>query len=222
MANSDTIIGLFGPGTGRGQINALTLAATTETVFSVSTDAGTAVAVLTIPSGGGSNLVGSGSPVEFNQNPAVSSQSYGRKVNIGTEPPYFSTKTFDAGRPFKLRVMGTCTLNAGSANTIALNIYQGTSATVGSDSKIAALTAGGAPSTSVNFYLEAFVQWDIVAQTLGGWYTGQVANTITAQHALSNASAVTTAAGLTFVISAVFGNAGGGTVNISEFSAEQV
>lgn len=222
MANSDTITALFGPGTGRFQINPLVLASVTETAFSMGTDTGTTVAVLTLPTGGGTNLVGSGSPVEFNQNAAISSQSYGRKVSVGTEAPYFSSKTFDGGRPFRVRVVGTCTLNAGAANTLAINLYQGSSATLGSDVKVAGLTAGGAPSTSVNFILETVILWDSTSQKLGGYFSGQVGNTLTAAAALSNAATVTTTAGLTFVVSAVFGNAGGGTVNISEFSAEQV
>lgn len=228
MANFDTIALLKGPGTGRGQINALTLTATTETVFVVSTDtAGTTnAAVLTVPSGvpTGAALVGSGSPMEFNQNSAYSFQSYGRKsmIGVGTEPPYFSSTTFDVGRPFRLRVVGDATLNAGTGNTVVVSIYQGTSTTTTNDTKIAILTAGGAPSTSFNFFLEAFVQWDSVSQVLGGAYVGQCGNTFTAQHALTNAASVTQAANLTFVISGTFGNAGGGTINIAEFSCEQV
>lgn len=220
MANQDTVVALTGPGTGRFQINALTLASVTETAFLMGTDTGTTVALLTIPVGG--SLVGSGSPVEFNQNPAISSQSFGRKVSVGTEMPYFSSKTFDSGRPFKIRVIGTATINTGTSNTVAINLYQGTSATLGSDSKVAALTAGGATNTSVNFMLETVIQWDSTSQTLGGWYTGQCGNTLTAAHALTSAVSVTSTAGLTFIISGVFASTGGGTINISEFSCEQV
>lgn len=228
MANFDTIQKLTGPGTGRNQINALTLTATTETQFVVGSDTvgTTNLAVLTVPTGvpAGSNLVGSGSPAEFNQNSAISSQAYGRKatLGVGTESPFYSASTFDVGRPFKVRVTGNATLNAGAANTVVINLYQGTSTTIGSNSKVAALTAGGAPSTSFNFMLETTVQWDVTSQVLGGWYIGQCGNTLTAAHALSNASAVTTAAGLAFNITGTFGNAGGGTINISEFSVEQV
>jgi len=228
MSNFDTIAILKGPGTGRDQINALTLTSTTETVFVKGTDTvGTTVAaVLVLPTGvpSGSNLVGSGSAMDYNQNPAYSFQSYGRKtmIGVGTEAPYFSSTTFDVGRPFRVRVAGNATLNAGAGNTAAINLYVGTSTTTGSDTKIAALTAGGAPSTSFNFVLETVVQWDATSQVLGGWYTGQCANTLTAAHALSNAASVTTAGNLQFVVSGTFGNAGGGTINIAEFSAEQV
>ena len=229
MANSDTIIALTGPGTGRNQINTLTLASTAETVFSTTFDNGTnGPAVLTIPTGsaidasGKPLLVGSGSPIEFNLSSAISQQAYGRKDSVGTATPFYAAKTFDGGRPFRLRVVGQCTLPAGAGNSLALNIYQGTSATVGSDSKIAAIGAGGAPSTSFNFVAEVFVQWDSTSQVLGGYYVGQIGNTFTAQHALTNPSPVTASTGLNFVVSATYGNAAGGTTYISEFSAEQV
>lgn len=228
MSNFDTIQKLTGPGTGRNQINALTLTSTTETVFVVGTDTTTITnaAILTVPTGvpTGSNLVGSGSPIEFNQNSAISSQAYGRKatLGVGTESPFYSASTFDVGRPFRVRIVGNATLNAGTGNTVAINLYVGTSTTTSSDVKIAALTAGGAPSTSFNFCLETFMQWDVTSQVLGGYYTGQCANTLTAQHALASAASVTTASLLAFVASGTFGNAGGGTINISEFSVEQV
>lgn len=227
MSNFDTVALLKGPGTGRFQINALTLASTTETVFSMGTDNGTAVpAVLTVPTGvpSGSQLVGSGTSMDFNTNPAYSRQSYGRKAQdgVGAEAPYFSATTFDVGRPFRVRVVGNVTLNAGAGNTFTVSLYRGTSATVGSDVKIGALTAGGTPSTSGIFLLEAIVQWDSTAQVLNGWYQGQSCNTLTAAAALTNAASVTSVANLNFVVSGTFGNAGGGTANISEFSIEQV
>jgi len=224
MANSDTIVALTGPGTARNQINALTLTSTTETVFVVGTDtAGTTVAaILTVPVGAGTNLVGSASPIEFNLNSALSQSSYGRKDQVQTAPPFFSKTTFDAGRPFRIRVTGYATLNAGAGNTVAIGLYQGTSTTTASDTKIAAMTAGGSPSTSFNFVLETFIQWDSTSQVLGGYYTGQCGNALTTQHVLTNAASVTQASNLTFVLSGTFGNAGGGTINIAEFSAEQV
>lgn len=221
MSNFNTVSALVG-GTSRGQINPLVLASTTETAFSVTTDTGTAVAVLSLPAGNtGNTLVGSGSPIEYNLNSAITGQSYGRKGAVGTAPPYFSTTSFDSGRPFIIHVTGYATLNAGAGNTVALNVYQGTSATLASDTKIAALTAGGAPSTTVNFNFEINSSWDSVSQVLGGYYIGQVGNSLTAAHALSNAASVTTASSLTFVVSGVFGNSGGGTITISEFSVEQ-
>ena len=244
MANSDTLAALFAPSPAigvnaqtpiRGQLVNLVLASTTETAFSVATDTGTTVAVLTVPTGvtpvltglpaGSGVLVGSGSPMEFNLNRAISGQGIGRKgmgVGIGTPAPFYSPTTFDMGRAFRVRIVGQCAINAGASNTVALNLYVGTSATLASDTKVAALGAGGTPSTSVNFVLETFLQWDSTTLTLGGYYQGQCGNTFTAQHALSNAASVTSAAGLTFVASAVFANAGGGTCVISEFSIEQV
>lgn len=222
MSNLNTITAIAG-GTSRGQIPTLTLASTTETAFSVNTDAGTAVAVLTIPVGNsGNSLVGSGTTVEFNVTPAISAGSYGRKVGVGTEPPFFSATTFDAGRPFKIRIAGTATVATQLGNTVAINLYQGTSATLASDTKIAALTAGGTSGATHPFLLEATVQWDSTGQTLGGFFSGVNQNSVTAVTALSNAASVTQASSLTFVASAVFASAVGGSVSVSEFSVEQL
>jgi hypothetical protein len=230
MANSDTIA-LYVGGTGRNQVNVLTLASATETVFALGTDtSGTTVsATLTVPQGNTGNLVGSGSPIEFNQNGSISSQSFGRKTSVFTEPPFFSTTTFDSGRPFKLRVMGTASVNpttvTASPNTVAVNIYNGTAVTA--TYKIAALTAGisNASTTTTStgqFYLEAIVQWDSTTQTLSGIFDGQVGNTAKTQAALSNQVAVTTVSKLIFTPSAVFGSAAGGSVTICEFALDQI
>ncbi len=230
MSNFDTIRGLVGPGTTRNTINALVLAATTETAFAMGTDtSGTSVpAILSVPLG--STFSGAGNPVEFNQNASILSISYGRKAAVGTELANFSASTFDAGRPFKVRIAGTVTLNAGSGNTLAIKLYQvpaaivaaGTAATLSNDVAIAALTAGGAPSTTSNFLLETTIQWNLTGATLQGWYMGQSAGTLTAATTLTNAASVPAATGLNFIASATFGNAGGGTVNVSEFSIEQL
>ena len=232
MANTNTIAALFGPGTGRNQINVLTLASTAETVFAIGTDTATttATATLTVPSGNtGNTLVGSGSPVEFNQNSAISSQSYGRKTSVFTEAPWFSSTTFDVGRPFKLRVAGvasaTKTTVTTVTNTVQVNLYAGTAVTA--TYKIATLTAGLSNSSTTaaltgQFYLEAIVQWDSTTQTLSGFFDGNVGNTATAQTALSNQVAVTSASKLIFTPSGVFGHAEGGSITISEFAVDQI
>lgn len=220
MANQDTIVALFG-GTARGQVSSLTLASTTETAFSVVTDSGTAVAVLTLPVAT-TGLVGSSRPIEFNKSGAISSQSYGRKVAVGSAPPYFNASTFDGGRPFRIVVAGTATSATGTGNTILVNLYSGTSATLGSDTKLGGLTAGGASATTVSFYLTATLQWNSTTQALTGQIGGLVGNALTAQAALTNSPTITTAGGLSFVVSAQFGNAVGGSVTISEISCEQI
>jgi len=232
MANSDTIAALFGPGTGRNQINALTLAATTETLFAIGTDTSgtTAAATLVVPTGNAVNtLVGSGSPVEFNQNSSISSQSYGRKVSVFTEAPYFSATTFDSGRPFRLRIAGNASLNpttvTASPNTLVVNIYNGTAITA--TYKITAATAGlsNASTTATvtgQFLIEALVQWDSTTQALSGFYDSSIGGTIKAATTLTNAVAVTSAAKLVFTPTAVFGSGAGGTVNIVEFAVDQV
>ena len=231
MANSDTIAALFGVGTGRNQIQALTLATTAETIVAIGTDTSTtSPATLVVPSSNAANtLVGSGSPVDFNQNAAISSQSYGRKNAVFTPPPFFSNSTFDLGRPFRLRVQGNATVLpttvTASPNTLLVNIYNGTAITA--TYKITAMTAGiSNASTTANltgqFYIEALVQWDSVTQTISGVYDGNIGNTIKAQTALTNQVAVTAASKLIFTPTVVFGSGAGGTVNIVEFAVDQV
>jgi hypothetical protein len=230
MANFDTVVALSG-GTGRGQIKVLTLAAITETLFAVNTDTAgtTTVASVSAPSGNAGKLVGSGSPIEFNQNSAISSQSFGRKVSVFTEPPYFSTATFDAGRPFKIRVCGTASVAAVTVttvtNTININIYAGTA--ISSTMKIATLTAAGTNSSTTaavtgQFDLEAVVQWDSTTGTLSGYFGGNNMNTFKANAALSNAVAITSAANLIFSPSAVFADTSAGSVTISELAIDQI
>ncbi len=229
MANWDTIAALTGPGTGRNQINTLTQTTSAEALFKTTYDNGTTGnAVLTVPTGPVSPATmvgGSSSPIEFNLNAAISDSAYGRKGSVGTTTPFYSANTFDGGRPFRLRVVGQASFSVSNAgNTLVIGLYQGATPTLAGPSKIAALTAVGASTTSVNFVLECFLQWDSTTQVLGGYYVGSGSNGIfTAQHALTNNAAVTTAAGLAFAVSATFGATSGNVVtSISEFSCEQV
>jgi len=232
MANFDTIAFLVG-GTGRGQIKAGTVTDGTETLFVVNTDtAGTTqVATLAVPTGDSTHLVGSASPSEFNQNASISSQSYGRKSTVFTAPPFFSTSTFDAGRPFRVRISGTAsvppTAVTANPNTVLVEIYNGTALTA--TFKIATLTAGLSNNSTTatvtgQFALEAFVQWDSTTQTLSGLQSGNLGNTAKTPAALSNAVAVTSASKLIFTPAFKFDAtaAVGGTVNVAEFSIEQV
>ena len=233
MANFDTVSAITGPGTSRGQVNTLTLASATETLFAVGTDTTgtTAVCSITVPTGNATSntLVGAGSPVEYNQNSAISSQSYGRKSGVFTEAPYFSATTFDSGRPFKIRVVGTAVVNkvttTAVTNSVVISLYSGSAITA--TYKVATVTAGiSNSSTTANstgqFLLEALVQWDSTTQKLSGYFDGQVGNTLTAPTALSNAAPVTTAAGLVFAPTATFGHVEGGSVSISEIAVDQV
>lgn len=236
MANFDTIDAHVG-GTGREQINVLTLTSATETLLLMGTDtSGTTVtAVLGVPTGsrtdasGHTLLYGAGAPVEFNQNGAVSSQSKGRKASVFTASPNFSVSTFDSGRPFRIRLFGTASVAAVTVttvtNSIVVAIYQGTA--IVATRQVSILTAGGSSTSTTaaavgQFFLDTTVQWDSVNQVLGGWYGGNALNTLTASHALGNAVSVTTANNLQFCASATFGHAEGGTVTVSEFSIEQV
>lgn len=228
MANSDTLVALKG-GTKTGQIAVLTLTSNTETLLLANTDTGTATAILTVPAGAPGNLVGSGAPIEYNLSSAVSSQSYGRKNAVFTEPPYFSSTTFDAGRPFKVRIVGTASVAAVTVttvtNTVNIAIYQGSS--IVATRKIATLTAAGTNNSTTaavtgQFNLEATVQYDSTTGTLSGFYGGNNMNTFKANAALANAVAVTSTSGLTFVATAVYGDTAAGSVTVSEFEIDQV
>jgi hypothetical protein len=112
-----------------------------------------------------------------------------------------------------------------SPNTVLVNIYNGTAITA--TYKITALTAGISNSSTTatatgQFYLEAIVQWDSTTQTISGVYDGNIGNTVKAQTALANQVSVTSAVGLVFTPTAVFGSAAGGTVNIVEFAVDQI
>jgi hypothetical protein len=228
----DTIAAFTGTGTGRNQINALTLTTNSETLFKTTTDSGTAVnAVLILPTNSTTDafgkplLAGAGAPLEFNQNSAISSAAFGRKVAVGTEAPNYSVKTFDSGRPFRVRISGQASFGASAAgNTLVVNLYAGATPTLAGTSKLTAMTAVGASTTSVNFCLETYLQWDSVGQLIGGYYTAIGSNGIlTAPATLTNNTGIPTAAGLVFTASAVFAAGSSNcTVNVAEFSCEQV
>lgn len=226
--NSDTIK-FYGGGTGRNAIPTLSLAATTETAFKVNTDSGSVTAFLTVPTG--TEVLGANAPFDPNANPAITMPGGGRQWGRvpGSNRPYFVSTSFDSGRPFLVRLAGTGVAGANAGQTALVNLYCGTSSTLGSDTIIAtsgaalAMAAGG----SFNFIIEATLVWDSVTQLLGGtfWasmnYTSKAASQNTAQVALSNYAAPTTVAGLSFLASAKFGNAAASTCSVSEFSLEQ-
>lgn len=230
--NANTLVS-FVNGTNRNQIPALTLASTTATAFSVNTDTGTTVAALAVPTG--SSPVGSRNPQDSNANASIISQS-GREYGnpLGTNRPFYTTASFD-GKPFKVRLVGTGTAAANAGNTLTLSLYQGTSATLASDHVVAATAAvATASAASLNFVVEATLLWDSTLQSLAGSYnyvvnfngtlaTGALPVATTAQASLlTTPVAVTTAAGLSFLPAVTWGNAVGGTIQITEFSIEQV
>ena len=224
MANVNTFAAFFG-GTGRNQILSQTLATATATALQVGTDSGTpATAVLVVPTQ--SAILGGISPLSPNVNQALLNAA----VIAGSFPSYpdppFNSGSFN-GRAFKIRWAGTGSAAANAGNTLTFTLTQGTSATIGSDKAIGASAAiATASAANLNFAIEATVVWDVTSGYINsdgrivGSYNGTTINgafTGTTQTGLT-----TYATALTFVPFITWGNAVGGVITTTEFSAEQL
>lgn len=137
-----------------------------------------------------------------------------------TAPSFASN--FD-GSPFKLRINGKITTGASCNVTVAIQV--GSSTTVTSGNNVATTGAIAVNTTSANFQLECVCLWDSVGQKVQGVINPSWVNaTAVAASVLtnSNAVAVTSQAGLTFVPVVTFSATTGATMTISEFVAETV
>jgi hypothetical protein len=141
----------------------LTLASTTETAFSFANTTGPAIISVPLQTA----IVGSSTPVDPNANPAVLTGNLGRPAaGYRGAPPYFSSGSFD-GRSFLMRVcvktVVTTGATAGGAS-MTINPYLGTSATIGSDTKLFAPTVINIPinqtAVSVSTVIELNLTWD--------------------------------------------------------------
>lgn len=218
--NANTVAGWSG-GTKRNQIASLTLTAATESAIQLNTDTGTTAVILAIPQGNA--IVGSNSPLGPNTNPAILVPAGGPMVvngNAGNEAPWFNSSSFDLGRAFVVTVVGTVATGTGATNTITL--YQGTSSAVIGTAGNVLSTLSVAVSTTGNFSFTTTVRWDATSAVLVGNFTGQVANGApSAVAALTHTPAVTTAAGLSFLLSATGGAGSSGTIAVTEFYINQ-
>lgn len=235
--NTNTVGGIALQGTVRNTWPLQTVAATAETILKINTD-GTAVNYFltpTLPT----TIVGAQTPFSTSANASITArggQTYG--LPSGWSNNGWNTNVLLPGRVFKVRLVGTGNAGANGAQSLIINLYQGTSATVGSDNKIgttgAALAAvAGGP---FNFYVEATCLWDSTSQILSGAYTANIAFGSTSQFtAYSTAVATTPAvpstafvftsvatANLSFLGTITLGNAASSTVQVSEFSLEAV
>lgn len=227
MSNVNTIQGFIG-GTKRNQIPSLVLAAITETALPVNTDTGTTSALLAVPLQNA--IVGSSTGLGVNGNPAILVPPYGPTNSIpdGINAPYFNSSSFDSGRPFTLRLIGTGSAAANAGNTLQIKIYQGTSATIGSDTAfVTAIPNTFATASAANLRFEIYVrcQWDSTSNTLTGVLSGSTLyNGTSALIATATATvltSLTTPSTLSFLPSVAWGNAVGGTINVSEWSIDQ-
>ena len=224
MANASSLYGFVQSGTLRNQFSAQTVAATTATPLVINTDTGTANYFLVLPSGG--QIYGASAGLDINANTAITDRSnflYG--LPSGETNDQFSTSSWD-GRPFKIRICGIGNAGANAAQTVQVNLYQGTSATLASDNLIGttgtglAAIAGGAFS----FLVEANCIWDATSQILAGYYTSVVTFAATSQiSAPTKFTSVTsvTAANLSFVAGLTLGNGASSTITLREFVADK-
>jgi len=224
--NVNTIAGFLN-GSGRNQFPSQALAAVTETAFTIGTDSGTPTTAFIVPPQQAA-ILGGVSPLSPNVNQALlNAPATQSQFNILPDPP-FNTGTFD-GRLIRVRLSGAGNAGANAAQSVTVRLYQGTSATLGSDTLLGATTAlatvaGGAFS----FFMEALLFWESTTQIMSGYFQYQAnfankAGSITANYAqITNYPVVTSPAGLSFLGSIQFGNAAASTVQLKEFAAEQV
>ena len=228
--NSNTIVGYIG-GTKRNQIPSLVLAAVTETAIPLNTDTGTTSAIVAIPQFNA--VVGSSTPLGPNANASILQPIGGGIVKLnggqaGTEAPWFGSSAFDGSRPFQIRLIGTGSAAANAGNTLTVKIYQGTSATIGSDTLISTPLNAVATASAANlrFYIEVTGYWDSTNQALNGVlsgnYTYNGTTTLITAAGTTQVSSLTSTSSLSFLASITWGNAVGGTINVSEFSISQL
>lgn len=235
--NTNTVGGIALQGTVRNTWPSQTVAATTETIFKVNTDGTSANYFLTPTTP--STIVGAQTSFSTAANAAITGRGGTQYGNpSGWSNSGWNTNVLLPGRVFRVRVVGTGNAGANAAQSVIINLYQGTSATIGSDNKIG--TTGAALATvaggAFNFYVEATCLWDNTSQILSGAYTANIAFGSTSQFtAYSTAAATTpavpstafvvtgvTAANLSFLGTLTLGNAASSTVQLSEFALEQV
>ena len=232
MSNSNTVAGITQSGTARNQFPTQVVATTAEAILKVNTDTSTANYFLVAPSGG--SILGTQTPLDTNANASVTRRS-GREYGLpsGDSNDQFSSSSWD-GRAFKVRVTGTGTASHNGAQSLVFNLYQGTSATLGSDFIIGTTGSAFAIARSTvdvpfNFYIEATLLWDATSQVLSGSYQANIAGGTTSQFTTQTVIANVptppiTAAGLSFLATVTLGNAGAGTstVTVREFTIEKV
>lgn len=224
MSNSSSVFGFSGSGTTRNSFPTQTVATTTATPLVINTDTGTANYFLVLPTGG--SIYGSTTGIDPNGNAAIIDRSnYLWGLPSGESNDQFSSASWD-GHPFKLKISGIGNAGANGAQTVQVNMYQGTSATLGSDSLIGstgtglAAVAGGA----FNFVVEVNCIWDATSEILAGYYTGIVTFAATSQIvAPTKFTSVTsvTAANLSFVAGLTLGNGASSTITLREFCADK-
>lgn len=231
MANTNSVTGVGFSGTTRNTFPTQTVATTTETILTVNTDTGTTPYFLVAPTGG--QIYGASTGLDVNGNNAITDRSnYIYGLPSGESNDQFSSASWD-GRLFKVRIAGVGNAGANAAQNVSINLYQGTSTTLGSD-KILGTTGATFPTVAggaFNFYVEATLLWDATSQILGGSFQSSIAfgttNLYTAPLAIGPVGATVpitsvTAPNLSFLASVKLANAASSTITVREFTIERV
>ena len=229
MSNVNTVWGGYaGNGTTRNLFPVTQAVATaTETALVINTDAGTATALVTVPTGG--QKLGSVTPFDANANAAMINRS-GREYGLpsGETNDQFSSSSWD-GRQFRIRLSGIASL--GATQTAIFYLYNGAATVVGTSGNRVAATGAAYPSggTSLlpsNFMIEFTGLWDPTSQILSGYYTANIANGTTSQFTtttvITNVQTSVAAAGLTFCAGIKLANTTASTVTVREFVVEKL
>lgn len=218
--NSDSFSSLVYNGTTqRGTLQGLTSLGTTESIFQMATDTGTANAYVSVPLQSG--VVGSKNPLDINANPAVLSGNAGRPGGYRGAAPYFTTASFDC-HPFVVSLAGRFTSSAVDSTTgHAFNLYQNTSAALGGNLIIGATSSATLAAGNYPFFIQATLMWDSVSHLLVGETVGVVAGQYTGRTAITPIS-VTSLANLIFVGSSKFNTGAANTVTPLEFTLSQI
>lgn len=226
MANTNTVGGFTLQGTARNTWPSQAIAATTETILQINTDGSAANFFLTptLPA----TIVGAQTPFSTAANAAITGRGgmqYGNPS--GWSNNGWNTNVLLPGRMFRVRLVGTGNAGANAAQSVIINLYQGTSSTLASDKKLG--TTGAALATvaggAFDFFVEADLLWDNTSQILSGCYTANIAFGSTSQFTghtvVSNVVTSVTTAGLSFLGTVTMGNAAASTVQVSEFVIDQ-
>jgi hypothetical protein len=224
--NTNTVGGFTLQGTTRNTWPNQAVAATAETILQINTDGTASNFFLTPPLP--TTVAGAQTPFATAANAAITARGgsqYG--LPSGWSNNGWNTNVLLPGRAFTVRLVGTGNAGANAAQSVIINLYQGTSSTVGSDKKIG--TTGSALATvaggAFNFMIEAFLLWDNTSQILSGSYTSNIAfgsaSQFTTQTVVPNVVTAVTTAGLSFLGTITLGNAAASTVQVSEFVLEQ-
>lgn len=158
----------------------------------------------------------SGSPVP---SPAFAA---GAPLQVQFPPDVPTGSSTVDGHPFNVKIVGTFTVGTGGTNFLP-QLYLGNSTTLGSNTKLVAVTAGSAnavtAASSYNFQLNANFLWDSTSKALNGSSIYQVGNNaLPGNSALSNAGSNVAETGLIFTFSVTFtAQTGTATLNIKEF-----